>query len=139
MTDSKRIKRRMTAAEFEAVIPLMKISDKRRDAARLALVDGLTFQAVADRMECSRQAVDDAIGSVWRAYTKLNEAQRVASNAGTLLPPGWEQITLVAPSELVARFRAEIAEWSQRQSAPTSAVEKPASAPRRATKQASSH
>lgn len=133
MTDSKRIKRRMTAAEFDAVIPLIKISDKRRDAARMAMVDGMTFQAVADKLDCTRQAVDDAIGSVWRAYTRLNEAQRVAANAGTLLPPGWEQITLVAPTELIARFRAEIAEYSQRQS--PAQVSGKAAAPRRAAKQ----
>lgn len=139
MTETKRIKRRMTAAEFDAVIPLMKISDKRRDAARMALVDGMTFQAVSDRLECSRQAVDDAIGSVWRAYTKLNEAQRVAANTDTLLPPGWEKVTLVVPSELLTRFRAEVAEYSQRQNAPAAPIDKPAPAPRRASKQTASH
>lgn len=32
--------------------------------------------------------------------------------AGALLPPGWEQVTLIAPSHLIAKFRGEIAQAS---------------------------
>ncbi|UIT53401.1 transcriptional regulator [Xylella fastidiosa] len=41
-----RAKRRMTAAEFEAVRPFLKISDDRIKAARAALFEGQTFQAI---------------------------------------------------------------------------------------------
>lgn len=105
-----RAKRRMTAAEFEAVRPLLKISDDRINAARSALVDGDTLQAVAEVYGWSRQAVGDAVNAVWRTYELYHESQRAAANAGALLPPGWEQVTLIAPSSLIAKFRAEIAQ-----------------------------
>jgi hypothetical protein len=107
-----RQKRRMTAAEFEAVRPLLKISDERIKAARAALVDGATLQSVAEIYGWSRQAVGDAVNAVWRAFDLYHESQRAAANAGALMPPGWEQVTLIAPSSLIAKFRAEIAQSS---------------------------
>ena len=107
-----RAKRRMTAAEFEAVRPLLKISDDRIQAARLALVDGQTLQAVGDRFGWSRQAVGDAVSTVWRTLESYHESQRAAANAGALLPPGWEQVTLIAPTHLIDKFRGEIAQAS---------------------------
>jgi len=103
-----RFKRRMTAAEFEAVRPLLNISDDRTEAARQALVEGRTLQAVGDQFGWSRQAVGDAVGVVWKRLEDYRESQRVAANAGALLPPGWEQVTLIAPSHLIAKFRSEI-------------------------------
>jgi len=107
-----RAKRRMTAAEFEAVRPLLKISDDRIKAARLALVDGQTLQAIGDQFGWSRQAVGDAVSIVWKTLESYHESQRAAANAGALLPPGWEQVTLIAPSHLITKFRAEIAQAS---------------------------
>lgn len=107
-----RAKRRMTAAEFEAVRPLLNISDDRIKAARLALVDGQTLQAVGDQFGWSRQAVGDAVSVVWKKLEDYHESQRVAANAGALLPPGWEQVTLIAPIHLIAKFRSEIAQAS---------------------------
>jgi hypothetical protein len=109
-----REKRRMTAAEFEAVRPLLKISTDRIDAARSALVDGDTLQAVAEVYGWSRQAVGDAVNAVWRTCELYRQSQRAAINAGALLPPGWEQVTLIAPSSLIAKFRAEIAQAAPR-------------------------
>lgn len=108
-----REKRRMTATEFEAVRPLLKISAERTEAAREALVGGDTLQAVGERYGWSRQAVGDAVNAVWRVQENYLESQRVMANAGTLLPPGWEQVTLIAPTHMVAKFRREIAEASQ--------------------------
>ena len=104
-----RAKKRMSAAEFEAVRPLLKISEDRITAARAALVDGATLQAVGDRFGWTRQAVGDAVCIVWRTLESYHESQRAAANAGALLPPGWEHVTLIAPSELIAKFRGEIA------------------------------
>lgn len=102
-------KRRMTGTEFEAVRPLLKISDDRVNAARLALVEGQTLQGVASIYGWSRQAVGDAVNVVWKTFERYNESQRAAASAGTLMPPGWEQVTLIAPTSLIAKFRAEIA------------------------------
>ncbi|GJJ05663.1 hypothetical protein RugamoR64_62010 [Duganella rhizosphaerae] len=41
---------------------------------------------------------------------EYHEAQRATAHAGLLVPPGWEVVTLVAPSALVTKFRAEIAQ-----------------------------
>lgn len=107
-----RAKRRMTGAEFEAVRPLLNISDDRIEAARAALVDGQTLQALGDRYGWSRQAVGDAVSTVWRTLESYHASQRAAANAGALLPPGWEQITLIAPTHLIDKFRGEIAQAS---------------------------
>lgn len=107
-----RAKKRMTVAEFEAVRPLLKISEDRIKAARAALVDGQTLKAVSDVFGWSRQAVNDAVMIVWRTLEAYRQSQRAEVNAGMLLPPGWEQVTLIAPNHLIEKFRAELAEES---------------------------
>lgn len=107
-----RLKRRMTAAEFAAVRPLLNISADRIEAARLALVEGRTLQAVGDQYGWSRQAAGDAVSVVWKKLEDYRESQRAAANTGALLPPGWEQVTLIAPSHLIDKFRGEIARAS---------------------------
>jgi hypothetical protein len=103
--------RRMTAAEFDAVRPLLKISEDRISAARAVLVDGQTLQGTATRFGwASRNTVFECVNAVWKASEKYRAAQAAAARAATLLPPGWEQVTLIAPSALIARFRLEIAE-----------------------------
>ena len=106
-----RPKRRMTAAEFQMVRPLLKkMSDERIEAARAALVEGETLQVLGDRYGWTRQAAGDAVSAVWRTVESYREGQQAAASAGTLLPPGWEQVTLIAPSYLIERFRNEIAQ-----------------------------
>lgn len=105
-----KVKRRMTSAEFEAVRPLLKISADRVDAARAALVDGQTLQVIGDRYGWARQSVGDAVNSVWRTLQSYHESQRAAANSGAMLPPGWERVTLIAPSHLIDKFRDEIAQ-----------------------------
>ena len=102
----------MTEADFEAVLPLLNISEERCDAAKAFLVEGKTLQAVATTYGWTRQAVNGAVTIVWQTLERYHESQKATANAGTLLPPGWEQVTLIAPSHLIAKFRAEIAEES---------------------------
>lgn len=106
-----RTKRRMTAAEFDAVRPLLpNIREDRCAAARAALVDGETLAVIAEKYGWSRQAVNTLVNTFCDALTRYHEAQRATANAGVLLPPGWEKVTLIAPSRLIDKFRAEIAE-----------------------------
>jgi hypothetical protein len=100
----------MAASEFEAVRPLLKISEERIEAARMVLVDGATFQAAGDKFGWTRQSTGDVVDTVWKAFEMCRESQRAATKAGTLLPPGWEQVTLIAPTWLIDRFRRELAE-----------------------------
>jgi hypothetical protein len=109
-----RAKRRMTGHEFDAIRPLLNISEDRVNAARAALVDGQTLQGVANLYGWgARQTVGDAVRVVWETFEKYNESQRATASAGTLLPPGWEQVTLIAPSHLIAAFRQQIAAGAQ--------------------------
>ncbi len=106
-----RPKRRMTAADFDAIRPLLpNIREDRCAAARAALVDGETLADVAEKNGWSRQAVNTLVNTFCDALTRYHEAQRATANAGVLLPPGWEQVTLIAPTRLIDKFRAEIAE-----------------------------
>lgn len=105
-----REKRRMTQADFDAVRPLLKnVSKDRCDAAKSALVDGETLAVVAARHGCTRQAINNTVNTFWNRATEYYEAQSATANAGVLLPPGWEQVTLIAPRALIEKFRAEIA------------------------------
>lgn len=115
----------MTAVEFEALRPLLNISEDRMAAARAVLVDGLTYQAAGDRFDWTRQAAGDAVDVVWRTLQRYHESQKAAVNTGTSLPDGWEQVTLIAPSYLIPKFRGEIAEATQQPMQKTKAVKKP--------------
>ena len=126
------MKRRMTAIEFETLRPWLRISDERVEAARLALVDGLTLQAVGDRFGWSRQAVGDSVRVVWAALESHHASQRAAAQAEGKLPPGWEQVTLVAPSELVRRFRREVAEVAASSGGDEESKKRPVAVRRRA-------
>jgi hypothetical protein len=104
-------KRRMTAAEFDAITPMLHISRERIDAARAALVDGHTQQSIATPRGWTRQAVNDAVNAVWKKLNEFQAAQSKSASSAVLLPPGWEQVTLIAPRALIEKFRAELAEY----------------------------
>jgi hypothetical protein len=106
-----RGKRRMTAVEYASLQPLLNISGERREAARQALVEGRTWRVVANQYGWSAQAVGDTVNVVWKTLEAFREAQRAAS-VSVLLPAGWEQVTLIAPSCLVEKFRTELAALS---------------------------
>lgn len=103
-------KRSMTASEFAAVEPLLKIKTERIKAARLVLVDGMTYEGAAKviGLGWTRQAVNDCVRVVWREFQAFQKAS-VAAQTNKTIPEGWEQITLVAPSELIPEFYAQIA------------------------------
>jgi TrfB plasmid transcriptional repressor len=110
-----RNKRKMMAIEFDSIRPLLNISDDRIQAARSALVDNETYQAVANRYGWTRQAVGDSVDVVWRTLLKYRETQNVAANADESLPKGWERVELIAPSTMIAKFRMEIDQASRSQ------------------------
>jgi hypothetical protein len=112
--------RRMTGAEFDAVQPLLRISEERIAAARAVLVDGQTLQGTATRFGwASRNTVHECVNAVWKAFERYHASQAAAAKSSALLPPGWEQVTLIAPSSLIAKFRLDIAEAAGESSTPT--------------------
>ncbi len=72
-----RSKKRLSALEFEALRPLLRISDQRIEAARLAMVEGHTLQSVADRYGWTRQAVGDAVRIVWQQHERYLMAKNM--------------------------------------------------------------
>lgn len=106
---STRTKRKTTEKEFNSVIPLLSISADRINAAKKVMVEGRTLQSVADEYSLSRQSIDGSITAVWSTIQKYREAQSATLNDGLIMPPGWEQVTLVAPKRLIDKFRLEIA------------------------------
>lgn len=110
-----RTKRRLTQAEFDAIKPfLTTINENRQKAAEMYLVHGHTYQQAAEPFNWTRQAVFDSVNKVWEKHQEYKAAQTIESRAtsGILLPPGWERVTLIAPSSLIASFREKIAEAS---------------------------
>ena len=63
-----KARRRMTDAEFNHVLPLLKISSARITAAYQVLVKGEKLQVVGNQFGCSRQAVHDTVNVVWRTF-----------------------------------------------------------------------
>lgn len=105
-----RPKRRMTPADFDAVRALLKqVSDDRAAVARAALVDGETLAVIAERHQCTRQAVNGAVDTFWSKLAEYHEAEKAKAHAGVLVPPGWEVVTIVAPTEMIEKFRADLA------------------------------
>lgn len=104
-----RIKRRMTAAEFDTVKPFLGISQERIAAAQRALVQGHKYNDIANDYNWSKQAVGSAVDAVWTAFDKYKASQRAANSAGMILPAGWEQVTVIAPSHLIKEFQEKIA------------------------------
>ena len=104
-------KRRLTADQFDVLLPhLSRLSAKRIEAARMALVDNLTLSSIAARFGwSSRQNVSDAVDSVFAARTRYEESQRTACESRGMKPPGWEAVTLIAPPEFITRWRKELA------------------------------
>ena len=98
----------MTVAEFEALRPWLDMKEDRVKAARAVLVEGKTLQAASHEFGWTRQSSDDAVKTVLRALERYRISRNAEENAGKLLPPGWQQVILIAPSHLIAKFRGEI-------------------------------
>ena len=105
---STRTKRKTTEKEFNSVIPLLSISPDRISAAKKVMVEGRTLQSVADEYGLSRQSIDGSITAVWSTIQKYRETQRATLTVELIMPPGWEQVTLVAPKQLIDKFRLEL-------------------------------
>ncbi|HDS0942801.1 TPA: hypothetical protein QDZ12_006177 [Pseudomonas putida] len=106
-------KRSMTSAEFDAVLPFLRgISDERKKAARLALVDGMTLEGVGNIFGWTRQSVNTCVRVVWREFEAYQESLNARQSEH--LPDGWERVTLVAPADLIPGFYAQIAEATAR-------------------------
>lgn len=112
----------MTAQEFEAVRPSLKMRHDLVAAARAVLVDGLSYRAAQAQLDLSSpNSVLQAVNQVWSAAEQLSPEQRAVASS-TVVPPGWEQVTLIAPTDLIAWFRVQLAQRVASLSAPAAAA-----------------
>jgi hypothetical protein len=116
----------MSAVEFEAVRPVLKMRHDLVAAARAVLVDGLSFRAAQAELGLSSpNSVLQAVNQVWAAAEQLPPEQRAVASS-TVVPPGWEQVTLVAPTDLIAWFRVQLAQRVASLSPPSPSAERKA-------------
>ncbi|HHM8819540.1 TPA: TrfB-related DNA-binding protein [Pseudomonas aeruginosa] len=78
----KRAKSRMmTAVQFEAVRPFLRISEERIEAARQAMVEERKYTEIAAVFGWkSRQSVERAVVAVWDAFQKYEESQAAVAS-----------------------------------------------------------
>lgn len=105
--------RRLTAAQFAAAMQLVgRMSDERREAARLALVEGRTAQSIANVYGWQRTSVNNAETAVWRAHESYLAAKRAESLAEPL-PRGWGHMELIAPRAVLRKLARLLAETNK--------------------------
>lgn len=110
LTMGRSKQRRMSAAEFDAVMLLMPtMSAQRRAAARLGLVEGLTGKAIADQFGWGRSAVNNAETVIWRVRERYLKAKAKEARAEGRLPAGWKSIRIAGPTALVSKVEREVA------------------------------
>jgi len=113
-------KRRVTAEEFDSVLPQLGFAPAKIEAVRKAMVDGVPGVTVAEEYDINPTGLSISMARVWKLLGKeapqakeKKKAVRVAEESsllgGLLLPPGWQQVTLVAPSSMIEKIRSEIA------------------------------
>ena len=107
-----RAKRRLTEAQFDSVRPFLGISEKRVRSAYEAMVLGKSMTAISQEAGWCKQAVSKAVGIVWEAHQRLQEGRGTRkSKRLTLLPPGWTEVTLVAPDDVVEKIKLDFTEY----------------------------
>lgn len=117
-------KKQISEEEFNVLLVHLKTIDQvRLDMAKDVLVHGLKPSEVAKKYEVSPQRISMNTSVVWKAYEyerELNEMRGLVTAAvhissekpknNLVVPAGWEQVTLLAPSSLVNKFRLEVQE-----------------------------
>lgn len=83
-------KRRMTGVDFAAVRPFLKISAERIEAARQVMVDGKTMTTVGAGCGWTKQAVDNAVRTVWVAFGQYNQSKAVSARMEAAQRPAVE-------------------------------------------------
>lgn len=107
---SFKSQRRLTAQQFEATLPFLRISPDRIEAARRSMVDGDRTDAVAEHYNWTRNAVSICVRKVWEVAERLRLERENWSAGGVdeILPKGWEKRTFVAPVSLMGRWALEL-------------------------------
>lgn len=98
--------RRIAPHEFDALRPLLDISERRYQVARARAVDGLSLGTVAATYGCSRAAVTDAVNTVWRTLDRYRESQKIFNES--ILPAGWGRAVVMGPVETIQNLIVQL-------------------------------
>lgn len=104
-----RSTRRVSEFQFNAVVPhLSGLAPHRIENARKVMVDGVLLKDIAEQENISPNAISKLVRQVWETMERENI---VVADAPELIPPGWERVTLIAPSEYIAKVRDDFAAY----------------------------
>jgi hypothetical protein len=84
-------KKRLTAAEFDAILPHLQrreFEEKNIRAIRSVLVDGVMQKAIAVELGLTKEAVSSLISRAWKSHLEHGER-----------PPGWRKVEVILPPE----------------------------------------
>ena len=116
--------RRLPAAVFDRLIPLLgRLDEKNLEAARLVLVHGFTLQDAAAltttdvKRPKSRQAVHNAVNSVWKAHQASQAWLDAEASDAKAIPEDWLSVRLIVPTSLLRSFAAQIEEFVENEKA----------------------
>jgi ParB-like chromosome segregation protein Spo0J len=124
---------RLSREDFDAAVPLTRMTEARVEIARRVLVYGHTQASVAREYGVSRQSVLDCakrfLGIVERLHGHVRSARHMARR-------GWITVTLTAPPAMVqgwirALQRLEAHDPAQTKRAPTGRTRKSTRKPRK--------
>ena len=115
-------KKLLSEQEFDFLrVYLKTIDEVRLNMAKDVLVHGIKPSVVAETYKVSRQRVSMNTAIVWKAYEfdrEIAEQRNLVTaaihvstekpNNNMIIPAGWEQVTLLAPSSIVNKFRLEV-------------------------------
>ena len=102
MTDTplkKRVPQRCTLKELEEAVSYFRIAPATIERVQRVLVDGEAVSVVARGDNLTYQPLARTCNKV------MDKVEELRSNAPVLVPPGWEEATIVAPVEFIAETR----------------------------------
>ena len=105
MTDTplkKRVPQRCTLKELEEAVSYFRIAPATVTRVRRVLVDGEAVSVVAQGDNLTYQPLARTCNKV------MDKVEELRSNAPVLVPPGWEEATIVAPVEFIAETRKRL-------------------------------
>lgn len=73
----KRESQSITLIEFEAIKPLLKLSDDRIEAARLVLFENMTMEAAGKQFNWSKQHISKTVNKVLEILIAYRTAKKI--------------------------------------------------------------
>lgn len=105
MTDAplkRRVPQKCTLQELEDAVPYFRIVPATVNRVRRVLVDGEPVTAVAKDDNITYQPLARTCNKV------MGKVEELRRSVPVMVPPGWEEATIVAPVEFIAETRKRL-------------------------------